>query len=64
MFANANAPLNTRYLAFMAVHDGCTNNNAGSKFKGLGKQAPLATVNLYNRTTIDTYKVAHAMCVR
>jgi membrane-anchored protein YejM (alkaline phosphatase superfamily) len=45
------------YLAFMAVHDGCT----GATFKGLGKQAPLATVNLYNRTVLDTYKVAGAM---
>ena len=45
------------YLAFMAVHDGCT----GATFKGLGKQAPLATVDLYNRTVLDTYKVAGAM---
>eukprot|EP01052_Picozoa_sp_SAG31_P001572 SAG31_NODE_53_length_30139_cov_31.002197_14_plen_141_part_00 len=41
------------YLAFMAVHDGCT----GKEFNGLGKQAPLETVNLYNRTVLDTYKV-------
>ena len=45
------------YLAFMAVHDGCT----GATFKGLGKQAPMATVDLYNRTVLDTYKVAGAM---
>ena len=42
----------------MAVHDGCT----GATFKGLGKQAPLGTVELYNRTVLDTYKVAGAMC--
>ena len=47
------------YLAFMAVHDGCT--GATSPFKGLGKQAPLATIDLYNRTVLDTYKVAGAM---
>ena len=41
----------------MAVHDGCT----GATFKGLGKQAPLGTVELYNRTVLDTYKVAGAM---
>jgi arylsulfatase A-like enzyme len=45
------------YLAFMAVHDGCS----GAVFKGLGKQAPLATVKLYNTTVLDTYKVAGAM---
>ena len=47
------------YLAFMAVHDGC-----GSESGGLGKQAPLETVELYNRTVLDTYKVAGAMYVR
>jgi arylsulfatase A-like enzyme len=41
----------------MAVHDGC-----GGPFGiELGKQAPLATVELYNRTVLDTYKVAGAM---
>ena len=44
-------------LAFMAVHDGCGSG-------GLGKQAPLETVELYNRTVLDTYKVAGAMYVR
>ena len=39
------------------MHDGCT----GATFKGLGKQAPLGTVELYNRTVLDTYKVAGAM---
>jgi arylsulfatase A-like enzyme len=47
------------YLAFMAVHDGCTSKT--SPFSGLGKQAPLATVDLYNTTVLDTYKVAGAM---
>jgi hypothetical protein len=42
------------YLAFMAVHAGCT-------VKGQDKQAPLGTVQLYNRTVLDTYKVAGAM---
>lgn len=42
------------YLAFMAVHDGCGD-------KSTGKQAPLETVQLYNRTVLDTYKVAGAM---
>lgn len=46
------------YLAFMAVHDGCTGNGA---FHKLGKQAPLETVHLYNNTVLDTYKVAGAM---
>jgi hypothetical protein len=46
----------------MAVHDGC--GGAGQEqFKGLGKQAPLETVKLYNRTVLDTYKVAGAMYV-
>lgn len=42
------------YPAFMAVHDGCAAGN-------LGKQAPLETVAQYNRTVLDTYKVARAM---
>jgi hypothetical protein len=42
------------YLAFMAVHDGCASGDEG-------KQAPLETVELYNRTVLDTYKVAGAM---
>eukprot|EP01045_Picozoa_sp_COSAG04_P009907 COSAG04_NODE_591_length_12289_cov_10.947252_6_plen_56_part_00 len=41
----------------MNVHDGC-----GGPFKGLGKQAPKATVDLYNTTQLDCYKVAGAMC--
>ena len=47
------------YLAFMAVHDACT--DASSVLRNGTKQAPLATVNLYNRTVLDTYKVAGAM---
>lgn len=47
------------YLAFMAVHDGCSSKKG--PFGGLGKQAPLSTVELYNRTVLDTYKVAGAM---
>ena len=39
----------------MAVHDGCTSRDTA--FDKLGKQAPLATVNLYNRTVLDAYKV-------
>ena len=35
----------------MAVHDGCT----ASPFTNLGKQAPMATVDLYNTTVLDTY---------
>lgn len=44
------------YLAFMAVHDGCTSK--ATPFAGLGKQAPMDIVNLYNTTVLDTYKVA------
>lgn len=43
------------YLAFMAVHDGCGEPNG--PFFDLGKQAPKATVDLYNTTVLDTYKV-------
>ena len=32
------------YLAFMAVHDGCSQ---GTEFTNLGKQAPMSTVDLY-----------------
>ena len=47
------------YLAFMAVHAGCTGNR---EFKQLGIQAPLSTVHsYYNNTVLDTYKVAGAM---
>ena len=45
------------YLAFMAVHQGCT----GAEFRGLGLQAPMGTVQLYNRTVDDAYKVVGAM---
>lgn len=48
------------YLAFMAVHDGCA-EPANTPFFNLGKQAPMATVDLYNTTVLDTYKVAGAM---
>ena len=48
------------YLAFMAVHDGCAEPN-NTPFYNLGKQAPKATVDLYNTTVLDTYKVAGAM---
>jgi hypothetical protein len=46
------------YLAFMAVHGGCT---GPGEFFNLGQQAPIATVNLYNTTVLDNYKVAGAM---
>lgn len=49
------------YLAFMAVHDGCADPRPGNPFQNLMKQAPAATVELYNRTKADTYKVAGAM---
>ena len=48
----------------MAVHDGCGGTVANPRqtpFPGLGKQAPMATVDLYNTTVLDTYKVAGAM---
>ena len=48
------------YLAFMAVHDGC-GEPSNTPFFNLGKQAPMATVELYNTTVLDTYKVAGAM---
>ena len=48
------------YLAFMAVHDGCA-EPTNTPFFNLGKQAPMATVELYNTTVLDTYKVAGAM---
>lgn len=44
------------YLAYHNVH-GATNNDAP-------QQAPSATVNLYNRTILDTYKVAGAMITK
>jgi hypothetical protein len=43
------------YLAFQNAHEGCANNY------NLGMQAPLATVNLYNTTILDTYKLMGAM---
>ena len=48
------------YLAFMAVHDGCAESKA-TDFYNLGKQAPMATVDRYGTTVLDTYKVAGAM---
>ena len=47
------------YLAFMAVHDGCAEPRG--EFYSLGKQAPMATVERYATTVLDTYKVAGAM---
>ena len=47
------------YLAFMAVHDGCAEPKG--EFFDLGKQAPMATVERYGTTILDTYKVAGAM---
>ena len=47
------------YLAFMAVHDGCA--EPPGDFFQLGKQAPMATVERYGTTVLDTYKVAGAM---
>ena len=43
------------YLAFQNVHEGCARPDK------LGVQAPLATVNLYNTTELDTYKIHGAM---
>ena len=45
------------------VHDGCGGPYAGKEQGAdrLGKQAPMATVNLYNTTQLDCYKVAGAM---
>jgi len=48
------------YLAFMSVHDGCETGEEKTRIGG-GKQAPLATVEKYSHTTLDTYKVAGAM---
>jgi arylsulfatase A-like enzyme len=50
----AAAPL-FMYLAFQDVHEGCARPDK------LGVQAPLATVNLYNTTELDTYKIHGAM---
>ena len=47
------------YLAFMAVHDGCAEPKG--EFYDQGKQAPMATVDRYGTTVLDTYKVAGAM---
>ena len=43
------------YLAWHDVHEACARPD------GLGMQAPRATVDLYNRTVLDTYKVHGAM---
>lgn len=43
------------YLAFQNAHEGCARNDT------LGMQAPLSTVDLYNTTILDTYKVMGAM---
>jgi len=43
------------YLAFQNVHEGCARPDK------LGMQAPLDTVNLYNTTVLDTYKIMGAM---
>ena len=43
------------YLAFQDVHEGCARPDK------LGVQAPLATVELYNTTELDTYKIHGAM---
>lgn len=43
------------YLAFQNVHEGC------SRPDKLGVQAPLATVQLYAKTELDTYKIQGAM---
>ena len=56
---NAAAAPMYMYLAFMAVHDGCT--AANSPFGKRGMQAPYETVKLYNTTVLDTYKVTGAM---
>jgi len=49
------------YLAFMAVHAGCEPGPQAVGWPKLGNQAPKSTVDLYNRTVLDTYKVAGAM---
>ena len=43
------------YLAFQNVHEGCARPDK------LGVQAPRATVELYNTTVLDTYKIMGAM---
>ena len=43
------------YLAFQNAHEGCARPDK------LGLQAPLATVDLYNNTILDTYKLMGAM---
>ena len=50
----AAAPL-FMYLAFQDAHEGCARPDK------LGVQAPLATVELYNTTELDTYKIQGAM---
>ena len=50
----AAAPL-FMYLAFQDAHEGCSRKDK------LGVQAPLATVELYNTTELDTYKIQGAM---
>eukprot|EP00660_Eupelagonema_oceanica_P011203 gene11203-23910_t len=49
------------YLAFMAVHGACEGGVPPAPFKGLAHHAPLATVELYNTTALDTHKVLGAM---
>ena len=51
---DASAPL-YMYLAFQDVHEGCARPDK------LGVQAPLATVELYNTTVLDVYKIHGAM---
>jgi hypothetical protein len=43
------------YLAFQDVHEGCARPDK------LGVQAPLSSVELYNTTVLDTYKIHGAM---
>jgi len=51
---DAAAPL-YMYLAYQNVHEGC------ARADKLGMQAPLASVQLYNTTKLDTYKLMGAM---
>jgi arylsulfatase A-like enzyme len=51
---DASAPL-FMYLAFQNAHEGCARPDK------LGMQAPLSSVELYNTTILDTYKLMGAM---
>ena len=53
---------NPRYLAWMNTHDACGDPFvSGDQGKGLRKQAPQATMELYNTTIQDAQKMQGAM---